>query len=215
MNIFKEFGDMNENTQRVILLAGDNAEREAYATILRNRGLEVAITEDGFHAGTILQKEQISSILILSSATQSASRELLRLRALHSPLVPVYFSPPPKPSSLEAALASTGLGVLSHSPHAPNFEALAELDSPVLPEIQPPVRQAQPAVWLPKTEYPILFREARAKFEEEYLRKILKRYRGNVSRVSRAIDMARRNVQLKIKQYGIELSDYREDLDDY
>ncbi len=206
---------MSENTHRVILLAGNDAERDAYANVLRNRGLEVETTEDGFHAGTILQKEQISSILILSSAAHTASRELLRVRALHCPTVPVYFSTPSRPTSLEAALASSGITVLPQAPQAADLEAVVEANAQDFPGSRPSQRQGLPSIWLPKAEYPLLFRDARAKFEEEFLRKVLRRYRGNVSRVSRAIDMARRNVQLKIKQYGIELADYREDLDDY
>jgi two-component system nitrogen regulation response regulator NtrX len=59
-----------------------------------------------------------------------------------------------------------------------------------------------------------LFRTARAKFEEEFLRRVLRRYRGNVSRAARAIDMARRNVQLKVKQYGIDLTELRDEFID-
>jgi DNA-binding NtrC family response regulator len=203
---------MNESTQRVILLAENDSEREAYASVLRNRGLNVEATDDGTRAATILQREQITSILILSSATQTASRELLRVRALHRPAVPVYFSTPPKPSSLEAALSSSGITVLPQTPQAADLEAMVEANAQTDSAPRQTPRTGLPTIWLPKSEYSILFRSARAKFEEEFLRRVLKRYRGNVSRAARAIDMARRNVQLKIKQYNIDLAEMRDDL---
>ncbi|MCB1059031.1 MAG: hypothetical protein KDB65_02260 [Calditrichaeota bacterium] len=202
---------MSEKGQRVILLAGNDPEREAYASVLRTRGLNVEATDDGNRASAILQKEQITSILILSSATQAASRELLRVRALHRPTVPVYFSTPSKQSSLEAALSSTGITVLPQTPQAADLEALVEANAQTDPASRSSQRTGLPTIWLPKAEYSILFRTARAKFEEEFLKRVLKRYRGNVSRTARAIDMARRNVQLKIKQYGIDLTELRDD----
>lgn len=206
---------MSTQNNRIILLAEDNAEREAYASVLRNRGLEVDTTEDGNHAGHLLQKEQISSILILSSAAQSASRELLRVRSLHCPTIPVYFSTQPKQSNLEAVLASTGITVLPQAPQAADLETLVEGNAKADTRGRSLPRAGLPTIWIPKAEYSVLFRDARSKFEEEFLRRVLRRYRGNVSRTSRAIDMARRNVQIKIKQYGIDLAEFRDDYEEF
>lgn len=203
-----------KNSPRILLLAENDHEREAYAAVLRNRGIDIETTEDGTLAGLLLQKEQITSILILSSATQAASRELLRIRALHFPSVPVFFAAAASQTELETLLSSTGITMLPQAPQATDLEALVEADAAGRSTSRPPQRLGIGTIWLSKAEYPLLFRDARAKFEAEFIKRLLRRYRGNVSKVSRAMDMARRNVQIKIKQYNIDLGEYRDELDE-
>lgn len=204
-----------KHSPRILLLAANDHERDAYASVLRNRGIAIETAEDGTHAGLLLQKEQISSILILSSASQAASRELLRVRSLNFPTIPVFFSAPTLHSDIEALLSSTGITILPQAPQAQDLETLVETDAASRSTPRPAQAHGLATIWLPKAEYPLLFRNARAKFETEFLKRLLRRYHGNVSKVARAIDMARRNVQIKIKQYGIDISEFREEYDQY
>ncbi len=51
------------------------------------------------------------------------------------------------------------------------------------------------------------FREARAKFEREYLLKKIAEYKGNISKTAEAIGLERSYLHRKIKGYGIDVED--------
>jgi len=59
-------------------------------------------------------------------------------------------------------------------------------------------------------EYPIDYRDARDAFELEFLTTALVLHNGNVAHTARAIGMARRNLQLKINRYEIDIETIRE-----
>ena len=52
-------------------------------------------------------------------------------------------------------------------------------------------------------------KQARRKFEGEYIRETLGRFKGNVSRTSKYLELARKNLMEKMKRYGIEANQYR------
>ena len=52
-------------------------------------------------------------------------------------------------------------------------------------------------------------REVREKFEREYIEKTLARFGGNVSKSSKYLGLARKNLQEKLKKYSIEADKYR------
>ena len=58
------------------------------------------------------------------------------------------------------------------------------------------------------------FREARQQFERQYLEAALRKYSANISRTAREINLARRNLQIKIQKLGIDVSKIREDTSD-
>ena len=49
---------------------------------------------------------------------------------------------------------------------------------------------------------------AKAKWEKSYLGNALKRHAGNISRTAEAIEIARKNLQEKIKQHDIDVASY-------
>ena len=53
-------------------------------------------------------------------------------------------------------------------------------------------------------------KEAREKFEAEYIHDTIARFQGNVSRSSRYLGLARKNLIEKIKKYSIDPNEYRE-----
>ena len=59
----------------------------------------------------------------------------------------------------------------------------------------------------PLTDYNgCTFKEARERFEIEFIRHKLKEYAGNVSKTAEAIEIERSNLHRKIKAFGIETS---------
>ena len=53
-----------------------------------------------------------------------------------------------------------------------------------------------------------LFHEARQRFEEQFIRDALAKTGGNISQAAQQIQLGRRNLQRKIKQFGIDVSQY-------
>ena len=53
-----------------------------------------------------------------------------------------------------------------------------------------------------------LFHEARQRFEEQFIRDALEKTGGNISQAAQQIQLGRRNLQRKIKQFGIDVSQY-------
>jgi len=203
-----------KSTSRILLFGQNSLERDAYANVLSGNGLDIELADRSEDAHYLLQNRQISSIVVLASANQNAGRELLRIRNLHFHDVPVYFASPPTldPSPLPQTESSSSTEPTHAESQIVSQLVQAHEENQAAPR---PLRSGLSTVWIGQTEYPVLFRDAREKFEALFLRKILRRYHGNVSRVSRAIDMARRNVQMKIKHHGIDLSEYRDFPEDF
>lgn len=59
---------------------------------------------------------------------------------------------------------------------------------------------------------PMSLKAAKAKFEKEYLTRVLRDYRGNVSATSEAIGIARKNLQEKIRRYEIDIDSIRKEV---
>ncbi|HEB71784.1 MAG TPA: hypothetical protein ENI77_04110 [Nitrospirae bacterium] len=68
------------------------------------------------------------------------------------------------------------------------------------------IRPAQITSQIPEVEPEeiVPLRAAKSAWERRYIEKALSRHNGNISRTAEAIELARKNLQEKIKQYGIE-----------
>lgn len=62
---------------------------------------------------------------------------------------------------------------------------------------------------LQRTRYALNYQRAKMAFEKEYFTHVLREFEGNISHAARAIGMARRNVQIKIQQYRINVERMR------
>ena len=56
---------------------------------------------------------------------------------------------------------------------------------------------------------PDLVRQAAAQIEREYIRKALKKTRGNVGRCARICGMSRRSISAKIAEYQLEKATFK------
>ena len=65
-------------------------------------------------------------------------------------------------------------------------------------------RQKREAVERPDS----LFHDARQRFEEQFIRDALEKTGGNISHAAQQIQLGRRNLQRKIKQFNIDVSQY-------
>ena len=58
-------------------------------------------------------------------------------------------------------------------------------------------------------EFPIDYRVAMEQFERRFIKRALILHRGNVSKTARSLNIGRRNLQLKIRHYDIDISKIR------
>jgi DNA-binding NtrC family response regulator len=65
------------------------------------------------------------------------------------------------------------------------------------------------AVELDRTRYALNFHRAKTRFEKDFFTYVLRMFDGNVSRAADAIGMARRNLQIKIQHYNINVERMR------
>ena len=65
------------------------------------------------------------------------------------------------------------------------------------------------SVELDRTRYALNFHRAKTRFEKDFFTFVLKMYGGNVSHAADAIGMARRNLQIKIQNYSINVERMR------
>ncbi len=79
------------------------------------------------------------------------------------------------------------------------------------------IRQKKSAVSLQNGTVILLqsFHEARQQFERQYLETALRKYSANISRTAREINLARRNLQIKIQKLGIDINKIRDETADF
>ena len=76
-------------------------------------------------------------------------------------------------------------------------------------ENTPPRNEPAAAEEAEATDRPdALFHAARQHFEEQFIRDALEKTGGNISQAAQQIQLGRRNLQRKIKQFGIDVSQY-------
>ncbi len=65
------------------------------------------------------------------------------------------------------------------------------------------------SVELDRTRYALNFHRAKTTFEKDFFTYVLRMFDGNVSQAAEAIGMARRNLQIKIQNYRINVERMR------
>ncbi len=65
------------------------------------------------------------------------------------------------------------------------------------------------SVQLDRTRYALNFHRAKVMFERDFFTYVLRMFNGNVSQAADAIGMARRNLQIKIQNYRINVEKMR------
>jgi two-component system, NtrC family, response regulator AtoC len=79
------------------------------------------------------------------------------------------------------------------------------------PELTAPVASNLPFPVSLERQLPDLLRQATSNIEKQYLRKALKKARGNVARTAQICGLSRRSVTAKIAEYGIDRVVFKRD----
>ncbi len=148
----------------------------------------------------------------------------LRERPEDIPLLAQHFAEkyaggkPPKqisPPAMEALLNYRWPGNIRELENAIERAVVTSRDTVIQPENLPP-EVLQPAT--PKAPFsidlekplPDLLREVTAKVEHQYIKKALKKARGNVGRCARICGLSRRSISAKIAEYKLEKSSFKD-----
>src|SRR5262249_44913978 len=118
---------------------------------------------------------------------------------------------PPKqisPAAMQVLLSYRWPGNVRELENAIERACVTSRDSFIEPENLPPEVTNPPAPKMPfhvdlDRPLPSLLREAAASIEQQYIRKALKKTRGNVGRCARICGLSRRSITAKITEYKI------------
>jgi DNA-binding NtrC family response regulator len=149
----------------------------------------------------------------------------LRERAGDIPILAAHFAEkyarpgePPRqiaPEAMEVLLAYRWPGNIRELENAIERASITSKDGRIGPEnlpldvLKPSGTKTGVAIDLSRP-LPELLREVTADIEERYLRKALKKARGNIGRCARICGLSRRSVSAKVAEYNIEKSLFRE-----
>ena len=119
------------------------------------------------------------------------------------------------PGAMEVLLSYRWPGNIRELENAIERACVTSRDSYIQPENLPP-ELTTPAT--PKMPFhidldrplPVLLREASAAIEQQYIRKALKKTRGNVGRCARICGLSRRSITAKITEYKIDKMSFKE-----
>lgn len=192
----------------ILLFGKPNEERDRYESSLRGRGFHVLTCDDQAIAAQLVEHAGVRLIIVHEPSESADLEAFLHHKQETRPRLPVFFTG--GHDAAQRQLASGRFGVIPLPTGVP-AAALAQL-------LQSFVEPREPAastidrhqlIILQRTAFSPVFQHAKQEFEAEYILRALERERGNVSRTARALGMARRNLQLKIRAYGIAVDPMR------
>jgi DNA-binding NtrC family response regulator len=148
----------------------------------------------------------------------------LRERPEDIPLLAQHFAEkyahgkPPKtiaPEAMEILLAYRWPGNIRELENAIERACVTSRDTVIRPENLPPELSTPTTPKLPFSvdldrPLPDLLREVTGKVEQQYIRKALKKARGNVGRCAKICGLSRRSISAKIAEYKLEKADFKE-----
>jgi DNA-binding NtrC family response regulator len=151
----------------------------------------------------------------------------LRERLEDVPLLAAHFcakyarpDEPPRqvsPAAMEVLLKHTWPGNVRELENAIERACVTARDAEIQPDDLPPEVRKLPATSESRLAVdltrplPELLREAAAELEKQYLRRALRKCRGNVGRVARLSGLSRRSISAKLAEYGLDKNEYKRD----
>jgi DNA-binding NtrC family response regulator len=149
----------------------------------------------------------------------------LRQRPEDIPLLAMHFAQkygrpnePPKqisPEAMELLLAYRWPGNVRELENAIERACVTSHESTIRPENLPPDVVKPPSLKVPlaidlSRPLPEVLREVTADIEQRYIRKALKKSRGNIGRCAKICGLSRRSISAKVAEYSIEKSLFKE-----
>jgi DNA-binding NtrC family response regulator len=119
------------------------------------------------------------------------------------------------PAAMQVLLSYRWPGNIRELENAIERACVTSRDNLIEPENLPPEVTNPPAPKMPfhvdlDRPLPSLLREAAASIEQQYIRKALKKTRGNVGRCARICGLSRRSITAKITEYKIDKASFKE-----
>ncbi|MDD5087688.1 MAG: helix-turn-helix domain-containing protein [bacterium] len=198
-----------------LLVGPPSSLRDNYELVLRRRGIPVTIASDFRSAQLHFHRESFHAVVIADPEADNVDGFV---RTLHQfvPRVPVLFAGQASPECIARLTRDCNMMVI------PPGVAPEILDNLLFPTADAPISISYPSssrsrsrpVIIGRRSYSVDFKQARMEFESEFLTRVLEREHGNISRVARVVGVARRNLQLKIMAYGIDMSRIRSEDED-
>ena len=185
---------------------------------LRRHGFGVHACHEYIAATQVLETRPIIAVIIHSSAKSREIDALLAFRLQHHQLLPVLFMAMSDFPNLKRLLEHPGVLLLPKPPPPAEIERLLiSVGAYTTPPWERYKNGIPPnlIISVRNQEYPVRFQSARAEFEKVFLEQVLRVFHGNVSRTSEAIDMGRRNLQVKIRSLGVDLTAIRREFECY
>lgn len=195
----------------ILIFGSPSPARNYYELELLRRHLEVMSCATVAEAVSVIENYRIKMVAMVGNSLDSTRSELLRLTQLRYAVVPVFFLPEsiPDPNIVGEANDADATQII------PELVQLLKHDYRNVPATAlEPARKARSNVALKRTDYPLKHAEAIAAFEAEWVGEILKRFHGNISLAAREMGMARRSLQLRIRNYQIDVTKIRKAMDE-
>jgi DNA-binding NtrC family response regulator len=190
----------------MLLIAPASQERDSFELLFRRRGMNVFIAETCRDGRALLSRIHLRAVLVAHIAGDPHLNKFLLTIREHHPGVPIFLTGNWEPRKL-MSLVNQRLVMLL--PPGVTADALEQfLFSAAAAEAAPEPaasRLKRKRLLVLGREFSVRYRAARAEFEAEFITRALEHERGNVSQTARLVGMTRRNLQIKIQQYRIDL----------
>lgn len=193
----------------ILLIGKADESRDHYESALRDRHFRVLTCDNHAVAAQLIENTSVRLIIVHDPSEHEALDVLLQHKQETRPRLPVFFSG--QSGELQRGPTGGRFGAIPLPPGLPAgalaqmLQSFVDLHDPATP--QKTARNLN--ITISRTTYAPVFQQAKQEFEAEYISRALERERGNVSRTARMLGMARRNLQLKIRTYNIDLEPMR------
>lgn len=198
----------------MLLLCPTNGSADLIVQELRQHGFGIHPCSKFEAACQVLETRPVMAVLVLSTVSSQEMEAVLAYRMNNHRHLPIFFVAVTEFPNMKRLLDHTGVIFLPSKPSPSDLDRLlVSTGAYTTPPWQRFYRKLPEnlLVTIKEDEYPIRFQAAKAKFEKLFVERVLRIFHGNVSRTSQAIDMGRRNVQVKIHRYNIPLKKIREE----
>jgi DNA-binding NtrC family response regulator len=191
----------------ILLVGPPSAVRDQYELAFRRHTADVRVSDDCPGARRQIHSMDIQAVVLAVPAVDAEVEDLLHeIRGTRSN-VPVFFTGSNQSSGGPPQLSQPDVIFM---PPAASAESVERLLFPWADgtAVSPPVEESagrMKTLVLHGHEFPLEYQAAKAEFEREFFVRALEREDGNVSRTARAVHIARRNLQLKVRIYKIDL----------
>jgi len=185
--------------------------RDQYELVVRRRMSDVIVCADTVCARAWLLEADVPAVLVLGAAADNDTETFLsEIRDKHAQVL-VFLMGSSETEMLKLSPDWYGVVVLPPDMSVGHLERVLFPAASGVPNLAPAPRMGTTSIALDAMEYPLHLGRAKALFESEFLKRVLQRERGNVSRAARTIDSARRNLQVKIQAHKIDVARIRHD----